>query len=158
MTGSSDHHHLFPQTAHTHVKHHKSCYYNSFKKKTQHFLELLLEDTTPDPKPPKPTKLQGLTPVEGGCLTCRPSPKLGRKVALPETNRSPLKMDENGWLEDYFPFRARPIFRGYVKLPEGIPYRENSFYNPSTLRQTLLNYVTGSVISIFSYLISSQHF
>jgi len=70
-------------------------------------------------------------------------------------------MDEHGWLEDYFPFGARPIFRGDVKLREGIPYREISFYNPSILRQTLLNYVTGSVIIVisnFSYLISTQDF
>ena len=33
-------------------------------------------------------------------------------IALPETNIAP----ENGWLEYYFPFGARPIFRGKLAV------------------------------------------
>ena len=36
---------------------------------------------------------------------------------LPETNG--IFATENGWLEDEFPFGARPIFRGYVMLVSG---------------------------------------
>ena len=27
---------------------------------------------------------------------------------------------EKWWLEDYFPFKARPVFRGYVRFPESL--------------------------------------
>ena len=37
-------------------------------------------------------------------------------VTIPETNIAP----ENGWLEDEFPFGARPVFRDYVSFREGI--------------------------------------
>ena len=35
---------------------------------------------------------------------------------LPKTNIGP----ENGWLEDYFPFGARPIFKGKASFQGGI--------------------------------------
>ena len=35
---------------------------------------------------------------------------------LPKTKMAP----ENGWLEDYFPFGFRPIFRGYVSFREAM--------------------------------------
>ena len=35
---------------------------------------------------------------------------------LPKTNIAP----ENGWLEDCFPFGARPIFKGYASFQGGI--------------------------------------
>ena len=33
-----------------------------------------------------------------------------------------LNPPENAWLEDEFPFGARPIFRGYVSFREGNLY------------------------------------
>ena len=50
--------------------------------------------------------------------------KITRISTLPETN---IFAPEIGWLEDYFPFGARPIFRGYVSFREGKSHGSSTY-------------------------------
>ncbi len=66
------------------------------------------------------------------------------EVTLPETNSSPLKMDD--WITSFL--LGRPIFRGYVSFREGSNYIVSKLaYNLFTELTTYL-YTVGVIIHL----------
>ena len=57
-------------------------------------------------------------------------------ITLPETN---IFASENGWLEYYFPFGFRPIFRGELLVSGSVVQYLRTIYDTNTYTQSIFD-------------------